>query len=48
MVNKDHREFSVQPDFCGSKVPTSKDEKIDLRLREVDGKENIFLFENYE
>ena len=44
----EHREIRIQSDFCGRKVPTIKDKTIDLRLREVDGKEGIFLFENYE
>ena len=48
MVDRGHREIPIQPDFCGRIVPTSKDETVDLRLREVDGEEGIFLFENYE
>ena len=43
MVDRGHREVPIQPDFCGRVVPTSKDETIDLRLREVDGEEGVFL-----
>ena len=43
MVDRGHREVPIQPDFCGRVVPTSKDETIDLRLREIDGEEGIFL-----
>ena len=43
MVDRGHREVPIQPDFYGRAVPTSKDEPIDLRLREVDGEEGIFL-----
>ena len=43
MVDRGHREVPIQPDFCGRVVPTSKDESIDLRLKEVDGQEGIFL-----
>ena len=46
MVDRGHREVPIQPDFCGRVVPTSKDETIDLRLREVDGEEGIFLRKN--
>ena len=46
MVDRGHREVPIQPDFCGRVVPTSKDESIDLRLREVDGEEGIFLCKN--
>ena len=48
MVDRGHREVPIQPDFCGRVVPTSKDETIHLRLREVDGKEGIFLCKNYK
>ena len=43
MVDRGHREVPIQPDFYGRAVPTSKDETIDLRSREVDGEEGIFL-----
>ena len=43
MVDRGHREVPIQPDFCGRVVPTSKNEIIDLRLKEVDGEEGVFL-----
>ena len=43
MVDRGHREVPIQPDFCGRVVPTSNDETIELRLREVDGEAGIFL-----
>ncbi len=43
MVDRGHRELPIQPDFCGRKVPTSKNENINLRLKQVDGEEGIFL-----
>ena len=48
MVDRGHREVPIQPDFFGRLVPTSKDETIDLRLREVDGEEGVFLCKNYK
>ena len=48
MVDRGHREIPIQPDFCGRIVPTSKDETVDLRLREVDGEEGIFLCKHYK
>ena len=44
MVDRGHREVPIQPDFCGRVVPTSKDETIDLRLKEVDGEEGCLLY----
>ena len=43
MIDRGHREVPIQPDFCGRVVPTSKIETIDLRLKEVDGEEGVFL-----
>ena len=43
MVDRGHRELPIQPDFCGKKVPTSKNESISLRLKTVDNEEGVFL-----
>ena len=43
MVDRGHRELPIQPDFCGKKVPTSKNESISLPLNNVDKEEGVFL-----
>ena len=43
LVDRGHRELPIQPDFCGKKVPTSKNESISLRLKNVDNEEGVFL-----
>ena len=43
MVDRGHRELPIQPDFCGKKVPTSKNENISLRINNVDNEEGVFL-----
>ena len=43
MVDRGHRELPIQPDFCGKKVPTSKNENIYLRLNSIDKEEGVFL-----
>ena len=43
MVDRGHRELPIQPDFCGKKVPTSKNESIYLRLNKIDNEEGVFL-----
>ena len=43
MIDRGHRELPIQPDFCGKKVPTSKDESISLRLNNVDNEEGVFI-----
>ena len=43
MIDRGHRELPIQPDFCGKKVPTSKNESIYLRLNKIDNEEGVFL-----
>ena len=43
MVDRGHRELPIQPDFCGRVVQTQRSETIELRLRDVDGEEGVFL-----
>ena len=43
MVDRGHRELPIQPDFCGKKVITSKNESISVRLKNIDNEEGVFL-----
>ena len=43
MIDRGHRELPIQPEFCGKKVPTSKNESISLRLKNIDHEEGVFL-----
>ena len=43
MVDRGHRELPIQPDFCGKKVSTNKNESISLCLNNVDNEEGVFL-----
>ena len=43
IIDRDHRELPIHPDFCGKKVPTSKNESISVRLKNIDKEEGVFL-----
>ena len=43
MVDRGNRELPIQPDFCGKKFPTCKNEIICVRLKSVDNEEGVFL-----
>ena len=43
MIDRGHRELPIQPDFCGKKVPTSKNESISVRFNNIDNEEGVFL-----
>jgi pyrimidine operon attenuation protein/uracil phosphoribosyltransferase len=41
LVDRGHRELPIRADFVGKNLPTSLDEKIRVRLDEVDGFEGV-------
>lgn len=43
LVDRGHRELPVRADYVGKNVPTSRKEEIEVRLREVDGKEEVVI-----
>ena len=43
LVDRGNRELPIQPDFCGKKVPTSRNQSISVRLNNVDNEEGVFL-----
>ncbi len=43
LIDRGHRELPIQADFVGKKVPTARDEIIDVNVRELDGKDNVVL-----
>ncbi|HMO56709.1 MAG TPA: bifunctional pyr operon transcriptional regulator/uracil phosphoribosyltransferase PyrR [Roseiflexaceae bacterium] len=40
LIDRGHRELPIRADFVGKNVPTSRDERIETALREVDGGED--------
>ncbi len=43
LVDRGHRELPIRPDFVGKNVPTSRTERIDVRLAELDGVDEVSL-----
>jgi len=43
LVDRGHRELPIRPDFVGKNVPTSKLEKIEVLLSEVDGEDAVLI-----
>ena len=43
LIDRGHRELPIQPDFCGKKVLTNKDQNIELCLKSLDEIEGVFL-----
>lgn len=43
LVDRGHRELPIRADFVGRNVPTSREELVGVRLREVDGEERVVI-----
>jgi len=39
MVDRGHRELPIKPDYVGKNVPTSADEIVDVKFKELDGED---------
>ena len=43
LIDRGHRELPFRPDFTGKNVPTANAERVNVRLREVDGEDGVWL-----
>ena len=43
LVDRGHRELPVRADYVGKNIPTSLDERVEVRLTEVDGDDAVVL-----
>lgn len=43
LVDRGHRELPIRPDYVGKNVPTARDEKVAVHLRELDGEDAVLL-----
>jgi pyrimidine operon attenuation protein/uracil phosphoribosyltransferase len=43
LVDRGHRELPIRPDYIGKNLPTAAQEKVRVRLMEVDGEDAVIL-----
>ncbi|MFS2241370.1 MULTISPECIES: bifunctional pyr operon transcriptional regulator/uracil phosphoribosyltransferase PyrR [unclassified Microbacterium] len=43
LVDRGHRELPIRPDFVGKNIPSSRAERVNLRLRELDGADEVTI-----
>lgn len=43
LVDRGHRELPIRADFVGKNIPTSINEEVRVRLKEIDGEDAIYL-----
>jgi len=48
LIDRGHREFPIRPDYVGKNLPTSKEELVQVRFREIDKKDEVIIEEKVE
>ncbi|MCS3441276.1 bifunctional pyr operon transcriptional regulator/uracil phosphoribosyltransferase PyrR [Microbacterium phyllosphaerae] len=43
LVDRGHRELPIRPDFVGKNIPSSRQERVNVRLTEDDGSEEVTI-----
>ena len=43
LVDRGHRELPIRPDYVGKNLPTSRSEHVHVRLRELDGVDEVAI-----
>ena len=43
LIDRGHREVPIRPDYIGKNLPTARDERVSVRLTEVDGADNVVI-----
>jgi pyrimidine operon attenuation protein/uracil phosphoribosyltransferase len=43
LVDRGHRELPIRPDFVGKNLPSARDERVNVRLREIDGDDEVTI-----
>ncbi len=43
LVDRGHREVPIRADFVGKNIPTSRDEQVEVRLKETDSADEVLL-----
>jgi pyrimidine operon attenuation protein/uracil phosphoribosyltransferase len=46
MVDRGHRELPIRADYVGKNVPTSRTERIAVRVSELDGRDEVAIVQD--
>ncbi len=45
LVDRGHRELPIRADYVGKNIPTSTNEEVKVKMKEIDGEDSIYLVE---
>jgi pyrimidine operon attenuation protein/uracil phosphoribosyltransferase len=43
LIDRGHRELPIRPDFVGKNLPSSREERVNVRLAEIDGIDEVTI-----
>jgi pyrimidine operon attenuation protein/uracil phosphoribosyltransferase len=43
LVDRGHRELPIRPDYVGKNLPTSQEERVNVHVEEVDGRDEVTI-----
>lgn len=43
LVDRGHRELPIRPDYVGKNIPTSQDQRVNVRVEEIDGSDQVTI-----
>jgi len=43
LIDRGHRELPIRPDYVGKNLPTSQDQRVNVRVQEVDGRDEVTI-----
>ena len=45
LIDRGHRELPIRPDYVGKNIPTSKANRVQVLMREDDGKDEVCIID---
>ena len=45
VVDRGHREVPIKSDYVGKNIPTSRDQQVDVRIQETDGRDEVVVLD---
>ncbi|KPJ66020.1 transcriptional regulator [candidate division WOR-1 bacterium DG_54_3] len=46
LIDRGHRELPIRADYVGKSIPTSSDELVKVKIKEVDGEDNVSVIQD--
>jgi pyrimidine operon attenuation protein / uracil phosphoribosyltransferase len=43
LIDRGHRELPIRPDYVGKNLPTSQEQRVNVRVEEVDGEDEVTI-----